>query len=242
MLRGMTDDITPPPRDLDALFAPPAAGEGGGESTRSALVRVAIDLFGRKGYDATSTRDIAAAAGVNIAGIAYHFGGKAGLHRACGEAIAAIIVERIGSLNLPDGAIEAMPPEAAEDLVVAAVTGLGRFMLGRPEAEAIARFMVREQMDPSPTFEILYGSLIEPRHRRLCRLWGRATGEDPESEGVIIAVSALFGQVMFFRVGRATALRRLGWTTIDEANVEPIVAAVREATSAFIAARRAGRK
>lgn len=101
--------------------------------------------------------------------------------------------------------------------------------------------MVREQMDPSPTFEILYGGLIEPRHRRLCRLWGRATGEDPESERVIIAVSALFGQVMFFRVGRATALRRLGWPTIDEDNVEKIVAAVREATRAVLAVHRAGK-
>ena len=222
-----------PPRSATAAEA---------DDTRSALIRAGIELFGRQGFDGTSTREIARSAGVNIAGIAYHFGGKAGLHRACGEAIAAIIVERIGSLNLPDGAIEAMPPEAAEDLVVAAVTGLGRFMLGRPEAEAIARFMVREQMDPTETFEVLYDGLIQPRHERLCRLWARATGEDPASEAVIVAVSAVFGQVMFFRVGRATALRRLGWTTIDEGNVEPIVAAVREATSAFIAARRAGRK
>lgn len=232
----MTDhasDFPVPPSE------PARLAESAGEKTRASLVRVALDLFGRKGYDATSTRDIASAAGVNIAGIAYHFGGKAGLHRACGELVAGFLAERLITVDLDPTAIS---PDEAAAAFLEAMTGLARFMLARPEAEAIARFMVREQMDPTETFEVLYDGLIQPRHERLCRLWARATGEDPTSEAVIVAVSAVFGQVMFFRVGRATALRRLGWTTIDEGNVEPIVAAVREATSAFIAARRAGRK
>ena len=121
------------------------------------------------------------------------------------------------------------------------IAGLARFMLAEPEAEAIARFMVREQMDPSPTFDVLYERLIAPRHERLCRLWAAATGEDATAEGSMIAVSALFGQVMFFRVGRATALRRLGWATIDPSNVEAIVAVLRANTRAVIAAHRATR-
>ncbi len=232
--------------DAHALSTSPDPGrslEGSaGEKTRATLVRVALDLFGRKGYDATSTRDIAGAAGVNIAGIAYHFGGKAGLHRACGELVATFMGERLETLVAGDPLADAaLTPDEAADRFEAAICGFTRFVLARSEVEAIARFMVREQMDPSPTFEILYGGLIEPRHRRLCRLWGRATGEDPESEEVIITVSALFGQVMFFRVGRATALRRLGWSTIDEGNVDKIVAAVREATRAVLAVHRVGK-
>jgi len=240
MLPPMTDDAKAPAADPDPARS--AEGSAAGEKTRANLLRVALDLFGRKGYDATSTRDIAGAAGVNIAGIAYHFGGKAGLHRACGELVAEFMAERLATLVAGDAAADAaMSPDEAAERFEAAICGFARFVLARRELEAIARFMVREQMDPSPTFEILYGSLIEPRHRRLCRLWGRATGEDPESEGVIIAVSALFGQVMFFRVGRATALRRLGWSTIDETNVEKIVAAVGETTRAVLAVHRAGK-
>lgn len=243
---GYAGDMT----DLDpssSSLAPDAAraSDGtaaAGEKTRATLVRVALDLFGRKGYDATSTRDIAGAAGVNIAGIAYHFGGKAGLHKACGELVASFLAERLSALSVGDPAADAgLAPDEAAALFEASITGLARFMLARPEAEAIARFMVREQMDPTPTFEILYHGLIRPRHERLCRLWARATGEEPESEAVIIAVSALFGQVMFFRVGRATALRRLGWSDIDGDNVEKIVEAVRESTRATLASRRAGR-
>lgn len=219
--------------------ARPSESPGAGERTRAGLVRAALDLFGRKGYDATSTRDIAAAAGVNIAGIAYHFGGKAGLHRACGEFVADFIGDRVAELVVGDPGDDArLPPDEAAERFVAAICGFAGFVLARPEVEALARFMVREQMDPTATFEVLYGELIEPRHRRLCRLWGRATGEDPESAAAIIAVSALFGQVMFFRVARATALRRLGWANIDETNVGEIVATIRDTTRAALAARR----
>ena len=217
-------------------------GAGAGEKTRTSLLRVALDLFGRKGYDATSTRDIASEAGVNIAGIAYHFGGKAGLHRACGELVAGFLAERLAALTAGDPARDAaLTPDEAAEALEQSIVGVARFMLARPEAEAIARFMVREQMDPSPTFDVLYEGLIRPRHERLCRLWGRATGEDPTSAAAIVAVSAMFGQVMFFRVGRATALRRLGWETIDASNVETIVETLRVSLRAFLAARREGR-
>lgn len=42
---------------------------------------MATDLFSRHGYDATSTRAIGDAAGLNIATVAYHVGGKAELYR-----------------------------------------------------------------------------------------------------------------------------------------------------------------
>lgn len=61
------------------------------EATRAALVRSARELFGAKGFEATSTREIAALAGANIAAIAYHFSGKVGLRRACAEFVVATI-------------------------------------------------------------------------------------------------------------------------------------------------------
>ncbi|WP_292390795.1 TetR family transcriptional regulator, partial [Mesorhizobium sp.] len=45
------------------------------DQTRAALVQAALKLFGRQGFDGTSTREIAAEAKANIGSIAYHFGG-----------------------------------------------------------------------------------------------------------------------------------------------------------------------
>ena len=44
--------------------------------TRSKILDTAERLFGDRGYDATSLRQIIAAAGVNLAAIHYHFGSK----------------------------------------------------------------------------------------------------------------------------------------------------------------------
>jgi len=61
--------------------------------SRAALIQAAQKCFGTEGYDRTSTRDIAKAAGVNISLISYHFQGKEGLLRACLEEMSAGGVE-----------------------------------------------------------------------------------------------------------------------------------------------------
>jgi len=48
---------------------------------RVTLMRVAIELMGEKGYEGTSTRDIAGAAGVSVAALYYHFPSKLDLLR-----------------------------------------------------------------------------------------------------------------------------------------------------------------
>ena len=49
-------------------------------TSRDRILAVATDLFARRGYEATSTRAIGDAAGLNIETVAYHVGGKAELH------------------------------------------------------------------------------------------------------------------------------------------------------------------
>ena len=50
-------------------------------SPRDRLLAEAMRLFGERGFDAVSTREICAAAGVNPGAIHYHFGDKDGLYR-----------------------------------------------------------------------------------------------------------------------------------------------------------------
>jgi AcrR family transcriptional regulator len=53
-----------------------------GEDSRQRLLLSAVRLFAEHGFSKTSTRELAEAAGVNIAAISYYFGDKAGLYRA----------------------------------------------------------------------------------------------------------------------------------------------------------------
>jgi TetR/AcrR family transcriptional regulator, regulator of cefoperazone and chloramphenicol sensitivity len=69
------EKITPPPDDVRKVRAD-------GLQSRERLLMAAMRLFAERGFAQTSTREIALAAGTNIASISYYFGDKAGLYRA----------------------------------------------------------------------------------------------------------------------------------------------------------------
>ncbi|MFC1417534.1 TetR/AcrR family transcriptional regulator [Streptacidiphilus cavernicola] len=53
----------------------------GPDASRERIVAAATTLFAEHGYDGTTTRGIAAAAGLNMATVAYHVGGKPDLYQ-----------------------------------------------------------------------------------------------------------------------------------------------------------------
>lgn len=55
---------------------PPSGRLGGRESTGRAILRTALELFGAKGFEGTSLREIAEVLGVTKAAIYYHFSSK----------------------------------------------------------------------------------------------------------------------------------------------------------------------
>lgn len=52
------------------------------KDTRLNLLEAASTLFAHKGFAAVSVRELAQAAGANVAAVSYHFGGKEGLYHA----------------------------------------------------------------------------------------------------------------------------------------------------------------
>ncbi|HKQ94771.1 MAG TPA: CerR family C-terminal domain-containing protein [Aestuariivirgaceae bacterium] len=191
--------------------------------TRNRLLTAAIDAFGRKGYDGASIREIAAAADTNLAGIAYHFGGKDKLYRACLSHIVSTIADRVGTRLEGRLANPSETPEAARLALKAILGAMAEVILATPRLSSFARVIVREQMDPSPAFAILYDSFMAPMHARLCGLWGAATGKPPESDEVKLAVFTLVGGVLVFRITRAGTLKRLGWKDIGPTELKSII-------------------
>jgi TetR/AcrR family transcriptional regulator, regulator of cefoperazone and chloramphenicol sensitivity len=209
------------------------------EGTRQALIRAGLDLFGRNGFDATSTREIAHAAKVNSAGIAYHFGGKDGLRKACAEAVIARLQSVLaGGAPAVAMELEAADRDAAAEQLLALVDRVVAFLTTAPESEMIARFVVREMFTPSLAFEAIYGGLFEPVHRRVCQVWAAATGMAPEAPATRLAVFAAIGQIVYFRIARPAVTRRMGWDGIGPEEARAIAAAVRRSVRANILACR----
>lgn len=218
--------------------SPRDAASSQAEQTRAALIRAALRLFGQKGFDGTSTRDIAAAANANIGSIAYHFGGKEGLRLAC----AGFIVETMQKVaGQATGAGAPAAPDRAGD--AAATTQIDTilqlmvgFIVAQPEAGDIVQFVLRELSHPTAALDTIYAGVFEPVHRRLCAIWAAATGEEAEAEATRLRVFAIIGQVIYFRIGREAVLRRMGWSAIGPAEAGRIAGVVSENVHAILTA------
>lgn len=189
------------------------------EQTRAALIRAGLKLFGQKGFDGTSTREIAAAANANIASIAYHFGGKEGLRLACAGFIVETMQEIAGEAIAVEAGQGVLDEAAATARIDAIVQRMVDFIVSQPAADEIVQFVLRELAHPSEALDAIYSGVFEPVHRRLCAIWAAATGAEAESEETRLRIFSVIGQLVYFRIGREAVLRRMGWQTIgpDEA-------------------------
>ncbi|GGC50058.1 CerR family C-terminal domain-containing protein [Chelatococcus reniformis] len=192
-----------------------------GEATRQKLLLAATDVFGRVGFDGATTRALADAAGVNLQAIPYYFGGKEGLYVATAEHIAAQIGAHAGQARgralARIAAAESGGPPLGRDEARVLLTDILQTMAAlfvSPQAEAWARFLIREQMAPTEAFARVYGGLMEPMLRLTGRLVGRLLDEEPSSEHVRLRTLSLLGSVMVFRMAHAAALRQLAWTDV----------------------------
>jgi AcrR family transcriptional regulator len=210
------------------------------EMTRAALIQAALKLFGRQGFDGTSTRQIAAQAKANIGSIAYHFGGKEGLRTAAAdyivETIQTVAGQAIGNVQAP--AAGPSNPEAARAQLFAALERMVAFIVARPEAGEIVQFVLRELSHPTAALDRIYDGVFEPTHRRLCMIWEQATGEPAESEHTKLTVFTLIGQVVYFRIGREAVMRRMGWREIGDAEAAKMIAVTADNLDAILAARK----
>ncbi|WP_119459549.1 CerR family C-terminal domain-containing protein [Rhodospirillaceae bacterium SYSU D60014] len=210
------------------------SGGDRGDETRQRLIKAAIDVFGRFGYEGASTRALAEAAGANLAAIPYHFGGKEGLYLATASYIAERIAERVGPVaervagELTGEESGPADRDACLRLLQELLDRFAELVVLEEEAGQWARLVVREQMHPTRAFEILYDGIMKKVLRLLATLIGRLTGVAPDNEVTRLRALTLLGQVLMFRTAHAAALRQMGWDKIGPRELAAIQAVVRE--------------
>jgi TetR/AcrR family transcriptional regulator len=122
------------------------------DRAKERLLAAARPLFQERGFDRTSVRDIARAAGANSAAVSYYFGGKEGLYRAVLEEVWTELEGHFAKF-MPENR---RPMERIEGFV----RGLFAFHAANP---SLIRFINRELADPTPCFE----SVIVPHVERV---------------------------------------------------------------------------
>jgi AcrR family transcriptional regulator len=134
--------------------------EVNGRPTQERILAAAEDLFADAGYEGTSIRQIALKAGVPVALVSYHFGGKLGLYRRVFESHApTLVAERRAGLAL--AALEQDPERRLAAIVQAVLVP----MLGLRSAEgrrSLGRLLAREVSDPRSGERGIIGDLLDP--------------------------------------------------------------------------------
>jgi AcrR family transcriptional regulator len=206
------------------------------------LLDAAIEHFGQKGLEGASTRAIAAAAGTTMSSITYHYGGKEGLYLAAVRHIASQIAEHLDPALRASRDLTSQDsrPEAASRAVLSIVDHFLEIIL-RPGSEAWARLIVREQMEPTGAFEVLYGGVMGRAIAHLTVLLVRIGQGRWDVTEVRLKALAIIGQALVFRVGRATLLRAAGWTDVDAEGAAAIRRVVLAHTRAVLTDRSTDR-
>lgn len=117
-----------------------------------AIVAAALRLFGERGIEATSLREVAAAAGVSPALVVHHFGGKAGLVRA----LDAAALEAFGAAYGEGGA--GAGELAGAELLRRRAAQTARVMRDRPE---VCAYLGRALVEGTEGSARLFGLTIE---------------------------------------------------------------------------------
>jgi len=211
-----------------------------GEEARRKLVRAGLEVFGRFGFEGATTRQIAERAEMNLSAITYHFGNKAGLYHAVVAAIAdemslplTPVVERIHEVLARGGLTSAEAQEWLLNILDALAQRV--LDLSPQEASLIVPIWIREQIDPTPAFEVLYDRVLARMLQPCSALMGYVLSKPATDPECRVRVFALVGQVVVFRLVRLAVLRTLDWSDYDAENAAFVRKIIRQQMQSVLA-------
>lgn len=160
--------------------------------TQSRLLEAATGAFVEHGYRDAVVRDICSRAGVNVAAVNYHFGGKEELYRA----VLHSAYERVTTRPMPRLADAPDDPEACLEAFIA--WNVERLM-GREAQEVFGVLMSRELLEPSPAFRELIQSSMMNTWGGLTEIVGAVLERPADDRTVQFLSMSVFGQCLIYK-------------------------------------------
>jgi AcrR family transcriptional regulator len=186
---------------------PHEGGYARGEETRRRIITTALRLFGERGFDSVSTREIAAEAGVNPPALQYYFDSKDGLYRACAEHVAEGVLELVEPMLrraeqlLEDGA----PATALIEAYCAIIEPLIDIVF-EEEGACWSPFLAADETGcgTGAAYEILRVRLISRLDRVFAGLIGAVSGLPADAPATRLRAHSINGQFLVFHSKRSS--------------------------------------
>jgi AcrR family transcriptional regulator len=169
-------------------------------ATRRRLIAAASRVFAQHGFANARVRQIADAAGVNLAAVNYHFGGKEGLYRATLSYLAG----QAQSIRPVRNRRGATPQDRLNRRIYAL---LERF-LGNSGSSTLGRILAHEAMDPTSALEGVLDDALRPELETLFKMIQELAGPDAPEVALMQASVGILGQCLLYQFARP-ALQRI---------------------------------
>lgn len=176
-------------------------------ATRERLLDAASALFAATGFHGATVRDIARAAGANVAAANYHFGSKEALYlevlRTQFSAIRTRLEQRA---RVPgDDVLARLQRAELERLVALRLTTMLEVLVG-PPASVYGQLIQREMCDPSAALPHIVDEFIRPQMEEMRAVYRHLYPTLTVAE-IDRCSFSMVGQVVFYHVMRPAVLR-----------------------------------
>jgi AcrR family transcriptional regulator len=192
-----------------------------GEQTRSRIVASALRIFGERGYDQTSTRTIAAAAGVTPPALQYYFGGKEGLHRACAQFIIDRALQALApAFAQAERAIASRSRSAARAALRGILDTLTDALM-TAGSDSWSRFVTRGKLDGAgPAMPMIRERVGLPLIDRTAQLIGVLQDENASHPLNRLRALILLAPINWIHANREGVLTVLGWRSFSDQRLD----------------------
>ena len=159
-------------------------------SSRAKLLREATRLFAEKGLDATSVKDIAEAAGLNVSLISYYFGGKEALYSEC--------IEDFGRWRLRTAQDLLAPAPTEEEFSLRLRLFMEDFLRVHCDEPHVTTILHRDMACNNPAIQDVFERTFLRSFEQLCSFLenGKSQGYLDENLDTILIASQVLGSMI----------------------------------------------
>ena len=169
------------------------------KTTRDRLIEVALEDFAARGYDGTTTRQLAKHAGSSIQVIQYHFEGKEGLYRAVLAQIVEYLEDRLGPIaHRIRSERHMLSPERAIRLLTEFIAVYIRLLVNDENPRRWQHLIMRAEFERSDALLPLYKTNIQLCVEPCAILIAYLTGAPVKSKRTLVRTLTFLGQVTIF--------------------------------------------
>jgi AcrR family transcriptional regulator len=191
-------------------------GTSPSSDTRHKIIEAAGESFADFGYRHTTIRVVSQHAGVNIAAINYHFGGKKNLYLAILDYWRTKAFEKY-PLDLNVVATE-LPQERLRTFVRVLLFRI----LDEGEGSRFARLMAQEFIQPTGSLDVIVEEVMRPLFTFLSATVRQLLNDRSPEQTVVLCCASVVGQVFQFYLGRHVMRRLLNREKLSREEIEAV--------------------